>query len=111
MASAASVVQLPRDPAAAPPQRPEPLQDDEVERQAHWKVPPSVYRVLLYLTPRAVQRARNKQHALGFSHPASHRKWRGRVFSLVRRRIRDYELGKLLKLVHQSTTKRVIIVF
>ena len=45
---------------------------------------------MVYLESRAVQRARNRLAALGAKEEPSHRRWKRRVYQLVRRRVGEY---------------------
>ena len=54
------------------------------------RISESVYQVLVYLESRAVQRARHRRAALGAKEDPSHRRWKRRVYQLVRRRIGEY---------------------
>ena len=55
------------------------------------RVPPEVYRILVYVEARAIQRARFKQEASGFFNPGSYRLWLRKLYSNVRQRMRLYE--------------------
>ena len=98
-----SVAQLPRDPAAEAPviaglqentKASTTTTAEEPERQMHWRVPHSVYRVLVYLVTRAVQRARNRQLEQVSFQMATHRRWKRRVFQLVNQRLRHYQAAQ-----------------
>ena len=54
------------------------------------RISETVYQVLVYLESRAVQRARNRRAALDLKEDPSHRRWKRRVYQLVRRRIGEY---------------------
>ena len=70
-------------------------------------VPPEVYRILVYVEARAIQRARFKQEASGFFNPGSYRLWLRKLYSNVRQRMRLYERAKLkqdrLRLVREKS--------
>ena len=97
------LLQLPKDPAAEAQRRvyfSDENEDVFFTARTAYKTPvaattvrpisESVYQVLVYLESRAVQRARNRLAALGTKEEPSHRRWKRRVYQLVRRRIGEY---------------------
>ena len=105
------LLQLPEDPAAESPTNLYFSDENEeifftaksayktpVAATTACRISESVYQVLVYLESRAVQRERNRRAALrdagalpgGADEDPSHRRWKRRVYQLVRRRIGEY---------------------
>ena len=110
------LLQLPEDPAAESPTNVYFRDENEdifftaksayktpVAATTACRISESVYQVLVYLESRAVQRERNRRAALrdagalpgGADEDPSHRRWKRRVYQLVRRRIGEYPASRL----------------